>query len=119
MSDPTVLVLIPLGAEADEALRGRLEALDQSFSFPRSALAVQLSTARVGLTYCPEIRAFLQANWPIRAQDELRCEVRYQVFRDLRGRGFYLTSAGKFGGDFLVYPGQFPGKKIISHSSYI
>lgn len=31
---------------------------------------------------------------------------RYQVFRDLRGRGFYLTSAGKFGGDFLVYPGQ-------------
>lgn len=28
----------------DEALRGRLEALDRSFTFPRSALAVQLST---------------------------------------------------------------------------
>ncbi|CAB1348470.1 unnamed protein product, partial [Coregonus sp. 'balchen'] len=26
------------------------------------------------------------------------------VFRDLRRQGFYLTSAGKFGGDYLVYP---------------
>lgn len=95
------------GDEAtDEALRGRLEALDRSFTFPRSALAVQLSTARAGLTYCPEARDFLQANWPIREQDGLRCDTRYRVFRDLRGRGFYLTSAGKFGGDFLVYPGD-------------
>ncbi|XP_058489120.1 tRNA-splicing endonuclease subunit Sen34 isoform X2 [Solea solea] len=91
---------------SDEALQRRLEALDCSFTFPRSALAVQLSTARVGLTYCHEDRAFLQANWPIRKQDNPRCDVRYQVFRDLRGRGFYLTSAGKFGGDFLVYPGD-------------
>uniref|UniRef100_A0A3Q3WCX6 tRNA-splicing endonuclease subunit SEN34 n=1 Tax=Mola mola TaxID=94237 RepID=A0A3Q3WCX6_MOLML len=91
-------------AEAtDEALRGRLEALDQNFTFPRSALAVQLSTARAGLTYCPEARAFLQADWPMRGQNG---HTRYQVFRDLRGRGFYLTSAGKFGGDFLVYPGD-------------
>ncbi|XP_044057869.1 tRNA-splicing endonuclease subunit Sen34 [Siniperca chuatsi] len=91
---------------ADEALRDRLEALDRNFTFPRSALAVQLSTARAGLTYCPEARAFLQADWPIRGQNDLRCDARYQVFRDLRGRGFYLTSAGKFGGDFLVYPGD-------------
>lgn len=83
-----------------------MEALDRSFTFPRSALAVQLSTARAGLAYCPEARAFLQADWPIRGQDNPRCDARYQVFRDLRGRGFYLTSAGKFGGDFLVYPGQ-------------
>nr|XP_046244248.1 tRNA-splicing endonuclease subunit Sen34 [Scatophagus argus]XP_046244249.1 tRNA-splicing endonuclease subunit Sen34 [Scatophagus argus]XP_046244250.1 tRNA-splicing endonuclease subunit Sen34 [Scatophagus argus] len=95
------------GAEApDEALQGRLEALDRSFTFPESALAVQLSTARAGLTYCPEARAFLQADWPIRGQDGPRCNARYQVFRDLRERGFYLTSAGKFGGDFLVYPGD-------------
>lgn len=79
--------------------------LDHNFTFPRSALVVQLSTARAGLTYCPEARAFLQADWPIRGQDSLRRDARYQVFRDLRGRGFYLTSAGKFGGDFLVYPG--------------
>ncbi|KAF7658542.1 hypothetical protein LDENG_00011320 [Lucifuga dentata] len=95
-----------VGGASEEALRGRLEALEQSFSFQRSALAVQLSTARAGLTYCPEDRAFLQASWPITAQDSPRCHTRYQVFRDLRGRGFYLTSAGKFGGDFLVYPGD-------------
>uniref|UniRef100_UPI0037E857CA tRNA-splicing endonuclease subunit Sen34 n=1 Tax=Semicossyphus pulcher TaxID=241346 RepID=UPI0037E857CA len=90
----------------DEALRGRLEALDQSFAFPQSALAVQLSTARAGLTHCAESRAFLQADWPITERDSRRCQTRYHVFRDLRGRGFYLTSAGKFGGDFLVYPGD-------------
>ncbi|XP_074484744.1 tRNA-splicing endonuclease subunit Sen34-like [Sebastes fasciatus] len=88
----------------DEALRSRLEALDRSFTFPRSALAVQLSTARAGLSYCPEARAFLRAERPMRGRS---CDgARYQVFRDLRGRGFYLTSAGKFGGDFLVYPGD-------------
>ncbi|XP_030263162.1 tRNA-splicing endonuclease subunit Sen34 isoform X2 [Sparus aurata] len=95
------------GTEAsDEALRGRLEDLDRSFTFPQSALAVQLSTARAGLSYCPEARAFLQADWPIREQHDRSWDARYQVFRDLRGRGFYLTSAGKFGGDFLVYPGD-------------
>ncbi|XP_037330232.2 tRNA-splicing endonuclease subunit Sen34 [Pungitius pungitius] len=91
----------------DEALRSRLEALDQSFTFPRSALAVQVSTAKAGLFYRPEARAILQAHRPIRGQDEPSCHTaRYQVFRDLRGRGFYLTSAGKFGGHFLVYPGD-------------
>lgn len=88
----------------DDSVQVRLEALDRDFAFPRSALAVQLSTARAGLTHCPESRAFLQADWPIRAQHG--CQDRYQVFRDLRGRGFFLTSAGKFGGDFLVYPGD-------------
>lgn len=90
----------------DAALQGRLKVLDQNFTFLQSALAVQLSTARAGLTHCPEARAYLQANWPIRGQNELDCQTRYQVFRDLRGQGFYLTSAGKFGGDFLVYPGD-------------
>ncbi|CAJ1066402.1 tRNA-splicing endonuclease subunit Sen34 [Xyrichtys novacula] len=83
-----------------------LKALDQSFTFPLSALAVQLSTARVGLAHCPESRAFLQAHWSIRVQLSQHSEARYEVFRDLRRRGFYLTSAGKFGGDFLVYPGD-------------
>ncbi|XP_042371731.1 tRNA-splicing endonuclease subunit Sen34, partial [Plectropomus leopardus] len=91
---------------ADEALRSRLEALECSFSFPRSAMAVQLSTARAGLSHCLEARRFLRADWPIREPDEPRRRARYQVFKDLRGRGFYLTSAGKFGGDFLVYPGD-------------
>ncbi|XP_028276006.1 tRNA-splicing endonuclease subunit Sen34 isoform X2 [Parambassis ranga] len=92
----------------DEDLRGHLEALDRNFSFPCAALAVQLSTTRAGLGYCPEARALLLADWPMRELDAPSCDTRYQVFRDLRGRGFYLTSAGKFGGDFLVYPGLHP-----------
>ncbi|XP_060929844.1 tRNA-splicing endonuclease subunit Sen34 [Limanda limanda] len=91
---------------SDEALRRRLDALDHSFTFPWAGLAVQLSTSRAGLTHCPVDRAVLRADWPIRAQPDTCGDVRYQVFRDLRGRGFYLTSAGKFGGDFLVYPGD-------------
>ncbi|XP_057695369.1 tRNA-splicing endonuclease subunit Sen34 [Corythoichthys intestinalis] len=60
-------------------------------------MAVQLSTAR---------------NWPDRRAPaavvaaDAPDDARYRVFADLRGRGFYLTSAGKFGGDFLVYPGD-------------
>ncbi|GFO12881.1 tRNA-splicing endonuclease subunit sen34 [Plakobranchus ocellatus] len=41
--------------------------------------------------------------------------LRYLVFKDLWGKGFYLTSGAKFGGDFLVYPGD-PARY---HSHYI
>ncbi|NXD46884.1 SEN34 endonuclease, partial [Copsychus sechellarum] len=34
-----------------------------------------------------------------------RTERRFRVFRELWGRGLHLTPGGKFGGDFLVYPG--------------
>ncbi|XP_071389023.1 tRNA-splicing endonuclease subunit Sen34 isoform X2 [Centroberyx affinis] len=94
------------GGTAGEAAAARLEALDRSFAFPRSAMAVQLSTARAGLTHCPEGRDFLRAGPPAARPPDPRSDTRYRVFRDLRGRGFYLTSAGKFGGDFLVYPGD-------------
>lgn len=90
--------------DSDGAVRDRLEALAHGFSFPRTAMAVQLCTARAGLSHCPEVRRFLAADWPI-PQDE-RSETRFRVFRDLRRQGFYLTSAGKFGGDYLVYPGE-------------
>ncbi|NXW85458.1 SEN34 endonuclease, partial [Alopecoenas beccarii] len=30
---------------------------------------------------------------------------RFRVFRELWGRGLHVTGGGKFGGDFLVYPG--------------
>ncbi|XP_039573624.1 tRNA-splicing endonuclease subunit Sen34 [Passer montanus] len=33
-------------------------------------------------------------------------ERRFRVFRALWGRGLHLTRGGKFGGDFLVYPGE-------------
>ncbi|KAJ8280528.1 hypothetical protein GJAV_G00055920 [Gymnothorax javanicus] len=70
----------------------------------KAAMAVQLHTARAGLSHSPEERHFLAADWP-RPRDE-RSETRFRVFRDLRKQGFYLTSAGKFGGDYLVYPGD-------------
>ncbi|KAM9820580.1 LOW QUALITY PROTEIN: tRNA-splicing endonuclease subunit Sen34 [Neosynchiropus ocellatus] len=85
-----------------EDLQGRLRVLEQNFVFPHSAMAVQLSTTRAGLSNCPESRALLQAHGRTRVQPE----VRFLVFQDLRERGFFLTSAGKFGGDFLVYPGD-------------
>ncbi|KAH9494472.1 tRNA-splicing endonuclease subunit Sen34 [Bulinus truncatus] len=41
--------------------------------------------------------------------------IRYLVFRDLWRKGFFMTSGSKFGGDFLVYPGD-PARY---HSHYI
>ncbi|XP_063060550.1 tRNA-splicing endonuclease subunit Sen34 [Engraulis encrasicolus] len=82
----------------------RLAALDRDFSLPVSAMTVQLCTARAGLSYHDDERGFLTASWPAR-QDE-RSQTRFLVYQDLRRRGFFLTSAGKFGGDFLVYPGD-------------
>ncbi|XP_064652166.1 tRNA-splicing endonuclease subunit Sen34-like [Lineus longissimus] len=40
---------------------------------------------------------------------------RYQIFKDLWEQGNYLTSGSKFGGDFLVYPGD----PHLFHSFYI
>ncbi|KAG5836983.1 hypothetical protein ANANG_G00234430 [Anguilla anguilla] len=47
----------------------------------------------------------LERGFSLRPRDE-RSETRFRVFRDLSRQGFYLTSAGKFGGDYLVYPGD-------------
>ena len=33
--------------------------------------------------------------------------LRYRVFEDFWQKGYFLTSGGKFGGDFLVYPGAY------------
>ncbi|XP_048024906.1 tRNA-splicing endonuclease subunit Sen34 [Megalobrama amblycephala] len=90
--------------DSGNAIRDRLNALDQAFCFPLSAMAVQLCTARAGFSHCPEERSFLSTDWPV-PRDE-RLNTRFCVYRDLRSKGFYLTSAGKFGGDFLVYPGD-------------
>ncbi|XP_051512285.1 tRNA-splicing endonuclease subunit Sen34-like [Myxocyprinus asiaticus] len=90
--------------DSGNAIRDRLNALDQAFHFPWSAVAVQLCTARAGFSYCPEERTVVSTDWPM-PRDE-RLKTRFCVYRDLRNKGFYLTSAGKFGGDFLVYPGD-------------
>ncbi|KAB5574728.1 hypothetical protein PHYPO_G00212370 [Pangasianodon hypophthalmus] len=89
---------------AEQAVKERLESVEKSFSFPRSAMAVQLCTARAGFSHCPEEHAFLAADWPM--PRDKRSETRFRVYKDLRRKGFYLTAAGKFGGDYLVYPGD-------------
>ena len=38
---------------------------------------------------------------PVNGMAALRC----RIFKDLHQKGYWLTSGGKFGGDFLVYPG--------------
>ena len=88
-------------SQPDGRMSGRLEVLDQSFVFPHSAMAVQLRTARAGLSHSSDERTLLSSAQPGSSPRAPR----FQVFRDLRQRGYYITSAGKFGGDFLVYPG--------------
>ncbi|XP_055022634.1 LOW QUALITY PROTEIN: tRNA-splicing endonuclease subunit Sen34-like [Boleophthalmus pectinirostris] len=85
------------------ALTSAAAALD-SFVFPRSALAVQLSTCRQGLPL-PPVRRRRGSSEP-KGERRRGGEGRGRVFADLRRRGFYLTAGGKFGVDFLVYPGD-------------
>ncbi len=40
---------------------------------------------------------------------------RSRVFRDLWDKGYYLTSGGKFGGDYLVYPGRYTLAVVAAH----
>ncbi|XP_036441559.1 tRNA-splicing endonuclease subunit Sen34 [Colossoma macropomum] len=99
--------------DTERAVRERLSSLEKSFCFPRSSMAVQLCTARAGFGHCPEEVGFLAADWPM--PRDKRSETRFRVYRDLRRKGFYLTSAGKFGGDYLVYPGD----PLRFHSHFI
>nr|XP_025704945.1 tRNA-splicing endonuclease subunit Sen34-like isoform X3 [Callorhinus ursinus] len=70
---------------------------------PRSALLVQLATAR------PRPIKARPLDWRVQSKDWPHAgrpahELRYSIYRDLWERGFFLSAAGKFGGDFLVYP---------------
>ncbi|XP_005852918.2 PREDICTED: tRNA-splicing endonuclease subunit Sen34-like, partial [Myotis brandtii] len=79
---------------------------------PRSALLVQLATAR------PRPIKARPLDWRVQSKDWPHAgrpahELRYSIYRDLWERGFFLSAAGKFGGDFLVYPGEFgPGPLV-------
>ncbi|KZC09901.1 PREDICTED: tRNA-splicing endonuclease subunit Sen34 [Dufourea novaeangliae] len=42
-------------------------------------------------------------------------QLRYNTYKDLWERGYYVTSGEKFGGDFLVYPGD----PVMFHSQFI
>ena len=50
--------------------------------------------------------------YPATEEERARCE----VFRDLWEKGYYLGGGGKFGGDWLVYPGACRFFRRISHS---
>lgn len=72
---------------------------------PRSALLIQLATAR------PRPVKAKPLDWRVQSKDWPHAgrpahELRYSIYRDLWERGFFLSAAGKFGGDFLVYPGE-------------
>ncbi|XP_056652654.1 LOW QUALITY PROTEIN: tRNA-splicing endonuclease subunit Sen34 [Monodelphis domestica] len=73
--------------------------------FPETAMLVQLPTA------CPRPTWARPLDWHQPSPDwpyagDPRHELRYRVYKDLWERGYFLTSGGKFGGDFLVYPGD-------------
>ncbi|XP_043756276.1 tRNA-splicing endonuclease subunit Sen34 isoform X1 [Cervus elaphus] len=81
---------------------------------PRSALLIQLATAR------PRPIKARPLDWRVQSKDWPHAgrpahELRYSIYRDLWERGFFLSAAGKFGGDFLVYPGD----PLRFHAHYI
>uniref|UniRef100_H3AZT8 tRNA-splicing endonuclease subunit SEN34 n=1 Tax=Latimeria chalumnae TaxID=7897 RepID=H3AZT8_LATCH len=82
---------------------------------PREAMMVQIATARpVAAGEAEEVDWHVASrDWPYPGREDY--EVRYKVFKDLWERGYYITSGGKFGGDFLVYPGD----PMRFHSHYV
>lgn len=80
---------------------------------PRSALLIQLATAR------PRPIKARPLDWRVQSKDWPHAgrpahELRYSIYRDLWERGFFLSAAGKFGGDFLVYPGEFVSGPLVT-----
>ncbi|XP_077170961.1 tRNA-splicing endonuclease subunit Sen34 isoform X2 [Paroedura picta] len=91
------------GGEAEPA--SKPADLESSFVFPREAMMVQLPTERTQRGQEEEVDWHLPSKeWPYGGQPEH--EMRFQVFQNLWERGYYITSGSKFGGDFLVYPGD-------------
>ncbi|XP_078728949.1 tRNA-splicing endonuclease subunit Sen34 [Lampetra fluviatilis] len=86
---------------------------DAGLQFTRESMLVQVRTARAaGALRVVEWRA-ASALWP--HPSLAHQELRYRVYRDLQRRGLHLTSGAKFGGDFLVYPGD----PLRFHSHFI
>ncbi|XP_053546653.1 tRNA-splicing endonuclease subunit Sen34 isoform X2 [Bombina bombina] len=91
-----------------------LQNLEENFHFPQEAMMVQISTARTTPGKVEEVDLNLASTeWPYAGQETH--ELHYKVFRDLWQRGYFLTSGSKFGGDYLVYPGD----PMRFHAHYI
>ncbi|CAD5116325.1 DgyrCDS5228 [Dimorphilus gyrociliatus] len=77
-------------------------------NLPESAQMLQIPTACTRLIEAPE-----EIN-TVAITDKLD-ETKIRVFEDLHDRGYFLTNGSKFGGDFLVYPGD----PCRYHSHYV
>nr|XP_056719056.1 tRNA-splicing endonuclease subunit Sen34 [Euleptes europaea] len=86
---------------------------EPSLVFPREAMMVQLPTERTQRLKEEVDWRLPSEDWPYGGQAEH--EMRYRVFQDLWEQGYYITSGSKFGGDFLVYPGD----PMRFHAHYI
>ncbi|XP_078656481.1 tRNA-splicing endonuclease subunit Sen34-like [Branchiostoma floridae x Branchiostoma belcheri] len=93
-----------LSVEEMKELEARL---DQTTGYNEQAVLMQILTEQV----TEEPQEAVPWNYPTTDREALRC----QVFQDLWEKGYFLTSGGKFGGDFLVYPGD----PFRYHSFYI
>ncbi|CAI5790803.1 tRNA-splicing endonuclease subunit Sen34 [Podarcis lilfordi] len=87
---------------------------ESTFVLPRQSMMVQLPTERVHPGPEEEVDWHVQSqDWPYTGQEDH--EIRYRIFQNLWERGYYVTSGSKFGGDFLVYPGD----PMRFHAHYI
>uniref|UniRef100_A0A8D0GUL6 tRNA-splicing endonuclease subunit Sen34 n=1 Tax=Sphenodon punctatus TaxID=8508 RepID=A0A8D0GUL6_SPHPU len=88
--------------------------LESGFVFPRESMMVQIPTER--LEPGPQQELDWQAaslDWP--HSGDPSHETRYRIYRDLWEQGHFVTGGTKFGGDFLVYPGD----PMRYHAHYI
>lgn len=80
---------------------------DQDFVYYQQAVRVHIPTCAANVNQIAQH----EFNYP-RTSREKAC---YRVFKDFWTKGYYVTSASKFGGDYLVYPGD----PLRYHSFYI
>jgi len=81
------------------------EELQKVLELPKENLLVQIPTGTWRHYGLQEVEWKTLSSTQPHLKDP-REDLRYRVFRDIWSRGFYLTTGGKFGGDFLVYPGS-------------
>ncbi|XP_075223089.1 tRNA splicing endonuclease subunit 34 [Lycorma delicatula] len=86
-----------LGIDREAILKGELE---KASNIPMTNTLVQTFTGDVWST--DSVNDYVEWTFPKRKEEKLR----YLTFKDLWEKGYYITSGQKFGGDFLVYPGD-------------
>lgn len=74
--------------------------LEKASSVPITNTLIQTFTADVWTA--DSVSDDVEWSFPKTVSDRLR----YLTFKDLWSKGYYITSGQKFGGDFLVYPGD-------------